>query len=348
MIRTYRYRIKDRQRIKRLNAHARAVNTVWNWCNNAQRHAVKHNQRYPSAFDLSNLAAGSSKLLGLHSQTVQAVCEQYVQSRKERNKPWLRFRGAKAHGWIPFKASGIKLEGDTAFYAKHRFSFWNSRDIPTEAKISVGSFACDASGRWYLNITLNLPSKDSVCPNGEIGLDLGLKERATGSDGSQFKASRFYRDVQVKLAIVQRAGKKRQVRRIHRKIANRRKDLNHKDSTAIAKAYGLIVVGNLSASRLAKTTMAKSMFDQGWSDFKKMLRYKAIGRAGIFLEVNEAHTTRTCSACLARCGPSGLEGLGIREWFCSACDTVHDRDINAAKNILRLGHETLSGGSPVI
>ena len=94
--------------------------------------------------------------------------------------------------------------------------------------------------------------------------------------------------------------------------------------------------------------MAKSVMDQGWSDLKGMLSYKAIGRCGIFLEVNEANTTRTCSFCGSGTGPKGVAGLGIRDWVCETCGTEHDRDLNASLNILRLRHEALVGGSLVL
>ena len=94
--------------------------------------------------------------------------------------------------------------------------------------------------------------------------------------------------------------------------------------------------------------MAKSVMDQGWSDLRAMLSYKAIGRCGIFLEVNEANTTRTCSFCTNKTGPKGVAELGMRDWVCETCGTEHDRDRNASLNILRLGHEALAGGSLVL
>lgn len=345
MIRTYRYRLKDGNHLGWLVSHARSVNLVWNWCNDAQRHALRHNLKWPRAFDLSNLAAGSGKMLDLHSQTIQAICERYAQSRTEVCRSYLRYRGRKALGWIPFKASGIRIGDGAVIYGRRRLRFWKSRDIPADAKITVGSFSANAAGHWFVNITMELPDSDGMPASGEIGLDFGLKDKAVGSGGERIEASSFYRELEPRLAVAQRDGKKRQVRNIHLRIANRRRDANHKFSTTIAKASGLIVIGGLSPAKLARTRMAKSVLDQGWSDLKEMLRYKAIGRAGIFLEVNEAYTTQTCSTCYARCGPRGLEGLRMREWICEGCGTIHDRDVNAAKNILRLGHETLSGGS---
>jgi putative transposase len=150
-----------------------------------------------------------------------------------------------------------------------------------------------------------------------------------------------------KLAVAQRARKKRQVKSIQVKIANQRRDYLHKASTDIAKRFGFIAVGNVSPSKLKRTRMAKSVSDAGWADFKKMLAYKTRLRSGNFEEVNEALTTQTCSACgcLPLSRPKGIAGLEIRHWTCDDCGTVHDRDVNAAMNIARLAHETLAVGA---
>jgi hypothetical protein len=90
MLKTYHYRIKDSAGAAPLNTLARAVNFVWNFCNESQRHALRWNQRWPTGFDLNKLTTGSSKELGLHSQTVQAVCEQYATRRQQFRKRTLR------------------------------------------------------------------------------------------------------------------------------------------------------------------------------------------------------------------------------------------------------------------
>ena len=106
----------------------------------------------------------------------------------------------------------------------------------------------------------------------------------------------------------------------------------------------------MNAAGLAKTNMAKSVLDAGWSSFRTMLQYKCDHAAVWFEEVNESYTTQTCSDCgtLPNSRPKGIAGLGIREWVCSDCGAVHDRDVNAAKNILAAGHRRLAEGIPVL
>jgi putative transposase len=135
---------------------------------------------------------------------------------------------------------------------------------------------------------------------------------AATSDGEKLSAPQFYRGLEAKLAIAQRAGKKSRVWAIHAKIANRRKDSLHQFSTRLVRRYDTIFVGNVNASALAKTSHAKSVLDAGWSAFRTMLRYKCDFAGATFAEVNEAFSTQTCSACGVRSGPKGIAGLGIR------------------------------------
>jgi putative transposase len=94
---------------------------------------------------------------------------------------------------------------------------------------------------------------------------------------------------------------------------------------------------------MTKTRMAKSTLDAGWGQLRTMLAYKANRLGVLYREVNESGSSVTCSACLSKTGPSGLSALGIREWVCTACGVVRERDLNAAHNILRVGRDTLSG-----
>ena len=164
------------------------------------------------------------------------------------------------------------------------------------------------------------------------------------STGARIKAPQLFRKSEAVLATAQRAKKTKRAKAIHAKIRNRRKDFLHKESARLTKEYGLIVIGDVSPSKLAKTRMAKSVLDAGWADFKRMLSYKSIRNGGSTLEVSEAYSSQTCSDCGVIGGPKGIAGLGIREWTCD-CGTVHDRDVNAARNILRLGLETLVAGA---
>lgn len=176
---------KDSSAAKQLSDHARACNQVWNFCNDIQKHALKWNKKWPSGFDLSNLCAGSSKELKLHSQTVEAICETCAARRSEKRRPYLRYRGKRHTGWIPFKAFGIKLKRNSFAYGGKLYKVWMSRPLPNDARIRTGSFSQYAAGHWYINLTLNMPQPPILPATRAIGIDLGLKDLATFSDGTR-------------------------------------------------------------------------------------------------------------------------------------------------------------------
>ena len=334
MVLTYRYRVKDATSRRYLVRQSQAVNRVWNYCGEIQEAARRHNKHWPSSFDLIRLTSGSSKLLGLHSDTVQAVCKQFAISRDARRKR-PRWRGKKSLAWIPFQAArAVRIEGDAVVFLGRRYRLWLSR--PIVGKVRSGSFAEDARGRWYLNVQVEV-SKDERHGIGEVGIDLGLKSLATLSTGEKIEAPRFYRKYERSLAIAQLAGRKLRVRAIHAKIVNCRQHFLHRLSTQLVLANCRICVGNVSSRGLARTSLAKSVLDAGWSQLRSQLRYKATRHGAEFIEVDERFTTQVCSACGARGGPKGREDLVVREWVCGGCGVRHDRDINSAINILVSG-----------
>ena len=334
MVLTYRYRIKDAATGRHLRQQARAVNQVWNYCGETQNAARRHNKRWPSGFDLIKLTLGSSKLLGLHSDTVQAVCKQFSISRDiHRKRP--RWRGRKALGWVPFQAArAIRWDGDVVIFLKRRYRLWLSR--PIEGKILCGGFGEDTRGRWYLNLQVEIP-QDSAHGTGEVGIDLGLKSLAALSTGEKIEAPRLYRKYERPLAVAQRAGRKCRARAIHAKIVNCRKHFLHELSTRLVRENRRICIGNVNSSGLARTSLAKSVLYAGWSQLRSQLHYKAVRHGVEYIEVDEGLTTQVCSACGARGGPKGREDLVVRDWVCSSCGAWHDRDINSAINILVSG-----------
>jgi putative transposase len=303
LVKTLGYRVKDRGSGKHLDAAARPVNMVWNHCNGAQRHALKHNTRWPNVAALQSLTAGSSRMLGIPAQTVQGVCEEYIDRRRGSRKAKLRWRGKR-------------------------------------------SLSQDARGRWYCNLVVEyLPKPHGQ--NAAVGIDLGLNDGMTLSTGAKVENGREFAEYEANLAKAQRANKARRVKAIHAKIANTRKDFLHKETTKIADAFGLICVGDVSG-RWLQATNGKSAADASTGMSRNMLRYKAMARAATFVDVSEYLTTQTCADCGAVGGPRGTKGLEVREWTCGDCGVIHDRDVNAARNILRLGRQALAEGSSTL
>lgn len=349
MILVYRYRVKSLTGL--LNQQSRAGNFVWNFCNDRQKDALRFGRRWHTGFDLNKLTTGSSKELGLHSGTVNAVCEQYAKSRSQKKRPYLRYRGKNSLGWVPLKGRELKREGDAFRFAGNTFRVFNSRALP-EGKIKDGTnFSRNSRGHWFLNIVIDVAGALEVRqPLKGVGIDLGLKNFATLSTGEKIGAQRIYRDAEAALTVAQRVAKKKRVKAIHAQIANRRNDFHHQLSTRIVREFDYIAVGNVNAAGLTKTTMAKSVLDAGWSSFRSQLAYKAVKHGAWFEEVSESYTTQTCSDCgaLPDSRPKGITGLGIRNWTCSECGGVHDRDVNAARNILKKFGSRAGHGTPAV
>ena len=349
MILVYRYRVKSLTGL--LNKQAKACNFVWNYCNDRQKDALRFGRPWHTGFDLNKLTQGSSKELGLHSGTVNAVCEQYAKSRSQKRRPYLRYRGQKNLGWVPLKGRDLKREGESFRFAGNTFRVFNSRSLPDGKIKDSTNFSQDSRGNWFLNIVIDVEVNERArLPMRGVGIDLGLNDFATLSTGEKIAAQHVYRDGQQALAIAQRARKKRRVRVVHTKIANRRNDFLHKLSHRIVRQFDYIAVGNVNAAGLARTSMAKSVLDASWSSFRSKLAYKAVKHGAWFEEVNESFTSQVCSNCgaLPDSRPKGIADLGIREWQCSDCGFAHDRDTNAALNILRRGRATLVVGIPVL
>jgi IS605 OrfB family transposase len=341
---TYRFRLKDKHGSD-LRRQSRAVNFVWNFCRETQQNALRWGKKWPTGYDLQKLSAGASKELGLHAHTIQQVCKRYAQSRDQHKRPLLRWRGRKSLGWVPFNSGHVRFDGEGFVFRGVRYCASISRDLKAGQTFGAGSFSQDSQGHWFINLPLEVECVQSAGADA-VGIDLGLKDIAALSTERKIEHPQWYRRIQDRLATAQRAQKKRQIKRLHAEAANKRADFLHKESIRIVKEHGAVFVGNVKPSSIAKTPMSKSSLDAGWAMFKQQLEYKAIARGVLFGEVNEAYSTQTCSSCLSVEGPKGVAGLGIREWVCS-CGARHDRDINAAKNILRRGMATLAGGALV-
>ena len=353
-IRTLRLKVKT-EACPWLNAAAVEVNQVWNWSNATSykaAHPFAGPAKWLSGFDLDKLAAGAAEYFEhIGSATIQRVNAEFAARRKQFKKAKLRWRvsrGAKRSlGWIPFKAAQLKRKGRSLRFAGKAFRVFE-QELLEGARWQCGCFAQDAVGDWWLCLPVERSLAQTVTQNEAVGLDLGLKDTVATSDGEKLEAGHFYRNVECKIAQAQRCGHKRQAKRLHRTGARRRKDALHKFSRKIVNQYQTIVVGDVSSLKLVKTRMAKSVLDAGWGMLKTQLQYKGQQAGRSVRIVSEKDTTRTCSSCGSLTGPAGLDRCAVRAWMCSECGDTHDRDINAARNILSAGRcpPSVSGNEP--
>ncbi|MER5597984.1 RNA-guided endonuclease TnpB family protein [Streptomyces sp. NPDC002265] len=235
-----------------------------------------------------------------------------------------------------------------------------SRTLPTTP--SSVTVIKDAAGRFFASFVVDTdPAEDSArMPDTDrtMGIDLGLTHFAVLSTGEKIDSPRFLRRAEKKLKRAQRELSRKQkgsknrakarfkVARAHAKVADARRDFHHQLSTKLISENQGIAVEDLSVAGLARTRLAKSVHDAGWSQFVAMLEYKAARYGRTLVKIGRfTPTSHTCSTCGAVDGP---KPLSVREWTCVTCRTVHDRDINAALNIKQAAGLAASAcGAPV-
>jgi putative transposase len=324
-----------------LSAAAVEVNEVFNYCNETSLKAATRTdikRKWMTGFDLCKLTAGATQYFDkIGADTIQSICTHYAQKRQAARRLKLRWRvsrgGRRSLGWIPFKAASLKRKGVCLRFAGKRFRVFE-RERLEGVKWQGGCFAQDAVGDWWLCLPVKVQADETIAPHEAVGIDLGLKVIAVTSDGERLTSGRWTREYAQKLASAQRRGHRHQAKRLHRKAARCRADALHKFSRQIVNRYQKIVVGDVSSLKLARTRMAKSVPDSAWGMLKNFLDYKSQQAARMFEVVNERNTSITCSACGALSGPRGVNGLTVRAWICRDCGESHDRDVNAARNIL--------------
>jgi putative transposase len=221
-----------------------------------------------------------------------------------------------------------------------------SRPLPSGP--SSVTVILDAAGRYFASFVVEVGEDPLPASGSEVGIDLGLTHFAVLSDGRKVSNPRFLRRAERKLRKAQQALSRKakgsrnrakarvKVARVHARVADTRRDWLHKESTRVIRDSQAVYVENLCVAGLGRTRLAKSVHDAGWSAFTAVLEYKARKHGRTFARIGRFEpTSQVCSACGIKDGP---KPLNVREWTCAACGTVHDRDVNAARNIAALGH----------
>jgi IS605 OrfB family transposase len=219
-----------------------------------------------------------------------------------------------------------------------------SRSLPSEP--SSVTVVKDAAGRYFASFVVEAGTEPLPETAAEAGIDLGLTHFAVLSDGRKIDNPRFLRRAARRLRKAQQALSRKQkgsnnrakavarVAKAHARVADARRDFTHKLSTQIIRENQAVVVEDLAVKGLARTKLAKSVHDAGWGRFTAMLAYKAARYGRTLVKADRWFpSSKLCSACGA---VAGSMPLNVRSWACP-CGAVHDRDVNAAKNILAAG-----------
>jgi len=211
-----------------------------------------------------------------------------------------------------------------------------------------------STGKWYVTFSCEVEPQLLPASDKAVGIDVGLHTFAMLPDGTLIENPRFFREEEKALANAQRklnkaakgtperARRRKVVSRVHERIRFRRDDFSHQLSRKIVNNYGIICVEDLSVNRMVHNhCLAKSIADAAWSGFFAMLSYKAESAGRKLVKVKPAYTTQDCN----RCGHRQKLTLADRIYHCPCCGLHIDRDLNAAKNILRLGMQSLKPDS---
>ena len=294
--------------------------------------------KYWTVFGLMYEIAGHSKKCGVPARIIQGTIARAHQAwdrcfKKLGKKPHLKS--------VRNRLSGLDIPGDV-HRAGDRVSIPGlgkvryHKDALPEGKIKACRLLKKASG-WHLAVCIEAqPNAIPRVSDGRIGIDPGFSALLTTSDGIKFEHPRELEASAQALARAQRGGHKRMAARIQERIANQRRDRNHKLARKLVSENELIVFSDDSHKAIARS-FGKSVASSGHAQLRTMLASKSRAGGTRYIEVASRNSTRTCAACGGLYGPAGYAGLKVRRWICKGCGAEHDRDCNAAVNTLRWG-----------
>jgi putative transposase len=227
------------------------------------------------------------------------------------------------------------------------------RAIPVDAEYRSVTVSRSKSNKYYVSILVKTNAHLLPLTGKSVGIDLGLKDLLVCSNGDVVNNPRWFRESQSKLSQAQRHLSRKQkgsnryqrqkvkVARVHESIANKRKHLLHCISTALVREFDVISMEDLNIAGMKRSTLGKSVSDASWSEFVRQLKYKCAWYGKSFVQIDRYFpSSKTCSTCGEK---QEKMPLHVREWECDTCGTHHDRDLNAATNILLKGYSDLTG-----
>lgn len=306
---------------------------------------LKHHRDYLWLNDVDSMALQEAlRNLDRAYQNFFKGNARYPKLHSKRNKQSYRTRNQN---------NGVRIVGNTVKIPKVGYvKFKGLKHF--NGRILNAAISKSASGKFY--ISLCVETADEVAPNagGIVGLDVGLKEFYTDSNGSTVANPRTYRKHEKKLIRAQRSLSRKQKgsnnrskQRVrlavqHEKVANIRGDFLHKQTSTLANENQVVCVESLNIKGMLRNhRLAKAISDVSWSKFFRLLEYKMAERHGIVVKVPTFYpSSQTCSCCGYK-NPF-VKNLAVREWVCPECGSHHDRDSNAATNILNKGLEILA------
>jgi putative transposase len=307
---------------------------LWNWALGQ----LNHSPWRLSKFELEARVAGHGPRIGVSAEvmkgTVFGAHDAWSRHRRGLAGRPRRKGQRRPLASIPF-TSPIRLEGLRARLPILGSLRFHRQNIPAGA-VKCGRIVRRASG-WYLCLFIDADRAPIArVSSGAVGIDPGFKTLLTLSTGEIIAHPRELEATAARLAQAQRGHRKHLTARLHERMQNQRKDRNHKLSRDLVSRFTEIYFSKDRTSGIAKR-FGKSVASSGHSQLRQMLSFKSRAGGTKYVEVDSKLSTKTCSACGALSGPTGLAGLKVRQWTCEACGRHWDRDQNAALNTLIAG-----------
>ncbi len=270
--------------------------------------------------------------------------------RKGTKVCYPRFKNRNSRRSARFVGLAIVVRDGGVYLAKMKepLDIVLSRPFPEGQKPSSVTVSLDSAGRWFVSLLFTDEVEPADMTGAVVGIDLGLKTFAVTSDGEEIDhpkilarhAKRLAR-YQRRYARTQKGSRNREkarvrVAKVHAKVADTRKDFLQQTTTRLVREYDIIAIEDLNVAGMKKNRrLAKSISDSGWSSFRTMLEYKTEWYGKRIIVIDRFHpSSRLCSDCGWK---NNQLKLSDRSWTCLECGTLHDRDLNAAKNILAAG-----------
>jgi putative transposase len=365
---TYKYRIyPNEEQQTLLGKHFGCVRFVWNYfLNERQEYYLKNKEEieekrikgglnyYDNSKQLTILKKDKQWLNDCNSQSLQASLKHLDSSykmffRKTHCFPNFKNKDSKQSFTIP---QHFKLEDNKIYFPKFRDGITTKEDRKLEGRFIVATLSKTTTNKYYIAITVekeihNLPQIEKT-----IGLDVGIKDLVTCSDGVRYHNIRSTYKLEKKLRYKQRQLSKKvkgsknrkkarlKVSLIHEKISNVRKDHIHKITNAITNENQVIIVEDLNVKGMVKNhKLAKAICDVAWSEIYRQLEYKSKWKGRVYHKIDRFFpSSKLCNNCNHINNELSLKD---REWNCINCNTKLDRDLNASINILNQGLNTL-------
>ncbi len=277
-------------------------------------------------------------------------------SRRNKYPTFKKKDGAQS---AEYTTSAFKWDGKTLSIAKNgALNIRFSRTIPKAAIVTTVTVSKDTAGRYFVSMLCTDQVQAKTPIEAKVGIDLGLSHFAILSTGEKIAAPNTFRKNEGKLAKLQRrlakktkgsANRKKaklKVAKLHAKIADSRRDFLHKLSTRLVNENQVIAVESLSVSNMQKNRcLSKSISDAGWSEFLRQLEYKANWYGRELVGIDKWYpSSKRCSDCGYTMPKMPLN---VRQWTCPECGSIHDRDVNAARNVLAAGLAVSARGEAV-